>query len=97
MANLTWDTLMRPPQTTPPATWAKTSTVALGSQAILTDVQARYHRLYGRDVFFLTGTDEHGQKIADASVAKGYKHPLEMIDMCPPPHPPSSSSLVLTP
>ncbi|MGH9161955.1 MAG: class I tRNA ligase family protein [Vicinamibacteraceae bacterium] len=30
---------------------------------ILTDAIARAHRLLGDDVFFLTGTDEHGQKI----------------------------------
>jgi methionyl-tRNA synthetase len=30
---------------------------------IATDVLARYHRLLGQEVFFLTGTDEHGQKI----------------------------------
>jgi len=29
---------------------------------VLSDVVARYHRLLGHDVFFLTGTDEHGQK-----------------------------------
>jgi len=33
-------------------------------EAITTDVLARYQRLGGKDVFFLTGTDEHGQKIA---------------------------------
>jgi len=32
---------------------------------ILTDVLARFHRQDGKDVFFLTGTDEHGQKIQD--------------------------------
>ncbi len=31
------------------------------------DVLARYHRLRGEDVFFLTGTDEHGKKIAEAA------------------------------
>jgi len=50
-------------------------------EAILTDVQARYHRAFGREVFFLTGTDEHGQKIADAAAAKGFDTPLKMIDM----------------
>ena len=30
---------------------------------IATDVMARYHRMYGDDVFFLTGTDEHGQEL----------------------------------
>ena len=32
-------------------------------------------------VFFLTGTDEHGQKIADSAEAKGYKCPQDMVDM----------------
>ena len=32
-------------------------------EAITSDVIARYHRIYGRNVFFLTGTDEHGQKV----------------------------------
>jgi methionyl-tRNA synthetase len=35
------------------------------------DVVARYHRIAGEDVFFLTGTDEHGQKVAEAAKAKG--------------------------
>ena len=30
---------------------------------VATDVMARYKRLMGYDVMFLTGTDEHGQKI----------------------------------
>ncbi len=33
-------------------------------EAILTDVMARFQRLAGQDVFFLTGTDEHGEKVA---------------------------------
>ena len=32
-------------------------------EIVLTDAIARYNRLIGKDVFFLTGTDEHGQKI----------------------------------
>ena len=35
------------------------------------DVLARYKRLMGYDVFFLTGTDEHGQKIERMAQAKG--------------------------
>ncbi len=31
---------------------------------VAVDCLARYHRLNGEDVFFLTGTDEHGEKIA---------------------------------
>jgi methionyl-tRNA synthetase len=34
------------------------------------DVVARYQRLRGRKVFFLTGTDEHGQKVAQAAAEK---------------------------
>lgn len=41
----------------------------LGSlySTLLADVAARYHKLAGQQVFFLTGTDEHGQKIAQAA------------------------------
>ncbi|MGQ0537447.1 MAG: methionine--tRNA ligase [Gemmatimonadaceae bacterium] len=35
------------------------------------DVIARYHRLAGRDVHFLMGMDEHGQKVAQAAAANG--------------------------
>ncbi len=38
---------------------------------IVADVVARRHRLLGEDVFFLTGTDEHGQKIERAAAAQG--------------------------
>ena len=38
---------------------------------ITADVLARYHRIFGREVFFLTGTDEHGQKIAQTAEAAG--------------------------
>jgi len=31
------------------------------------DILARYHRLSGENVFFLTGTDEHGKKVAEAA------------------------------
>ena len=34
---------------------------------ILADVLARYRRIQGDDVFFLTGTDEHGQKVQEAA------------------------------
>ena len=40
-------------------------------EAILTDAVARFHRLRGEDVFFLTGTDEHGQKIERKAMEKG--------------------------
>ncbi len=35
------------------------------------DALARWHRLIGDDVFFLTGTDEHGQKVARAAEEQG--------------------------
>ena len=38
---------------------------------ILADVLARYHRLIGVPTHFLTGTDEHGQKVAKAAEANG--------------------------
>ena len=34
-------------------------------EIVLTDAIARYKRMQGYDVFFLTGTDEHGQKIEE--------------------------------
>jgi leucyl-tRNA synthetase len=47
--------------------------VRLAAQAVTTDVIARYHRLVGRDVFFLTGTDEHGQKIANTAEVRQWE------------------------
>jgi len=38
---------------------------------IIADAVARWHRLAGDDVFFLTGTDEHGLKVARAAEANG--------------------------
>jgi methionyl-tRNA synthetase len=38
---------------------------------ILADVLARYHRRWGEDTFFLTGVDEHGQKVQQAAQAAG--------------------------
>ncbi len=38
---------------------------------VIADALARFHKLAGRDVFFLTGTDEHGQKIEKAAAEKG--------------------------
>ena len=46
---------------------------------IIADMLARYSRLVGYDTFFLTGTDEHGQKIATSAQAKG-KTPKEYAD-----------------
>jgi len=46
---------------------------------VIADALARFKRLSGEEVFFLTGTDEHGQKVEKAATAKGLK-PIEMAD-----------------
>jgi len=46
---------------------------------VLADVAARWHQLHGDRVFFLTGTDEHGQKIAQAAKAAG-KSPQDFVN-----------------
>ena len=46
---------------------------------MIADVIARFNKLKGKEVFFLTGTDEHGQKIAQAAEKAG-KEPKEFID-----------------
>ncbi|MFH1837644.1 MAG: methionine--tRNA ligase [Candidatus Omnitrophota bacterium] len=40
---------------------------------VIVDVLSRFHRNIGDEVFFLTGTDEHGEKIEEASAAAGFK------------------------
>src|SRR5437763_8001240 len=46
---------------------------------IAADVLARHKRQRGEDVFFLTGTDEHGEPVADAARAQGLE-PKELAD-----------------
>jgi len=46
---------------------------------VVADVLARYHRLAGKEVFFLTGTDEHGQKVEKAARNRGLS-PQEHVD-----------------
>jgi methionyl-tRNA synthetase len=46
---------------------------------IAADAMARHHRQRGEDVFFLTGTDEHGEPVADAAHALGIE-PQELAD-----------------
>ena len=46
---------------------------------IAADVFARWNRLQGKEVFFLTGTDEHGQKIQEIAEKTG-KSPKEFVD-----------------
>jgi methionyl-tRNA synthetase len=40
-------------------------------EAIATDIIARHHRQRGEDTFFLTGTDEHGESVADSAKVNG--------------------------
>ena len=48
-------------------------------EIVLTDAIARYKRMQGYDVFFLTGTDEHGQKIEEYAKQAGVS-PKEYVD-----------------
>ena len=45
--------------------------IGFALELVQSDAIARYQRLYGRDVFFSTGTDEYGQKIWEASQKEG--------------------------
>jgi len=53
--------------------------VGFALELIQADVVARYYRILGDDVFFLTGTDEHGAKITKAAEKAG-KSPKEFTD-----------------
>src|SRR5947209_5432111 len=48
-------------------------------EKVITDVMARAHRSLGDEVFFLTGLDEHGQKVQQAAQAEG-KTPKQFCD-----------------
>lgn len=53
--------------------------IGFALESIQADALARYYRSQGVDVYFLTGTDEHGSKIAQAAEAKG-KTAKEFVD-----------------
>jgi methionyl-tRNA synthetase len=53
--------------------------IGFALESIQADVLARYHRISGDDVFFLTGTDEHGIKVVKAAEKEG-KTPIEFVD-----------------
>lgn len=46
---------------------------------VICDALARFHKMLGEEVFFLTGTDEHGQKIEKAAKSRGVT-PMQFID-----------------
>jgi methionyl-tRNA synthetase len=52
-------------------------------EKVLTDVIARSQRLLGKDVHFLTGIDEHGQKVLQTAQAQG-KTPAQLVDELAP-------------
>jgi methionyl-tRNA synthetase len=58
-----------------------TATPHLGTlySTVLADIAARWNKIQGKDVFFLTGTDEYGQKVAQAA-EKVNKAPKEFVD-----------------
>jgi len=49
--------------------------------SVLADTLARYHRLFGEDVFYLTGTDEHGLKVQQAARARGVEEQTHCDEM----------------
>lgn len=51
--------------------------------SVIADVLARWNKLMGKDVFFLTGCDEHGQKIQQAAEKAG-KNPQDFVDAITP-------------
>src|SRR5437588_8767044 len=53
--------------------------IGYGYEVITTDAIARFKRLDGYDVFFLTGTDEHGIKIAQTATRDGIT-PKQLVD-----------------
>jgi len=53
--------------------------IGFALESIQADVLARYHRLLDEEVFFLTGTDEHGEKIAKAA-AHEKQEPKEFVN-----------------
>src|SRR6187455_1179883 len=49
-------------------------------EKVLADVIARYHRLKGDDVFYLTGVDQHGQKVQQSAEKAGVA-PREFVEV----------------
>jgi methionyl-tRNA synthetase len=50
---------------------------------IVADALARFHRMRGEDTRFLTGTDEHGQKVEETATKKGLT-PQQLVDQVAP-------------
>ncbi|MDK2801764.1 MAG: methionine--tRNA ligase [Oscillospiraceae bacterium] len=65
--------------TTAIAYTSKTPHIGNVYEVVMADAIARYKREKGYDVFYLTGTDEHGQKIEECAIESGVK-PKEYVD-----------------
>ena len=52
--------------------------IGFALELLYTDIMARYQRLVGKEVYFLTGTDEHGQKMVRTAKDIG----REVADFC---------------
>jgi methionyl-tRNA synthetase len=53
-------------------------------QKIVADVLARWNRLIGKDVLFVTGTDEHGKKVQESAEKAGFKDVKKFVDSVVP-------------
>ena len=53
--------------------------VGYAMELIQADTLARYNSIRGKETYFLTGTDEHGQKLYDAAKSQS-RHPKEYVD-----------------
>ena len=51
---------------------------------IAADVVTRWHKLKGREAYFLTGTDEHGQKVFEAAQKRGISPQQHVDELCEP-------------
>jgi len=50
---------------------------------VVTDILARYHKLFGYETFFLTGTDEHGQKVQTKAKEREVEPQVHVDEMAP--------------
>ena len=53
--------------------------IGFALEIVYADILARYHAARGAEIFFNTGTDEHGQKLYDNAVQAG-QSPQEYVD-----------------
>lgn len=53
-------------------------------QKIIADILARWNRLVGKDVLFVTGTDEHGKKVQESAEKAGFRDVKEFVDSVVP-------------